>query len=127
MPIIAGTEMKVIALCMSDEGMPQTVDDRMKIADTAGERAGQKPHPGGEHLREDPLVQPVSVDNRFGVGFINAIERIVAAFPWHPHGLRAEQHLLRAAGAQVHEPDLHDHGDRQGAGRGNHQPHWTSA
>jgi cobalamin-dependent methionine synthase I len=33
MPIIAGTDMKVIALCMSDAGMPQTVDDRMRIAD----------------------------------------------------------------------------------------------
>ena len=34
MPIVAGTDMKVIALCMSDEGMPQTVDERLKIADT---------------------------------------------------------------------------------------------
>ena len=42
MPIIAGTDMKVVALCMSDAGMPQTVDDRMKIADTAGGRVGQK-------------------------------------------------------------------------------------
>ena len=33
MPIIAGTNMKVIALCMSDDCMPQTVDDRMKITD----------------------------------------------------------------------------------------------
>jgi cobalamin-dependent methionine synthase I len=33
MPIIANTDMKVIALCMSDAGMPQTVEDRMKIAD----------------------------------------------------------------------------------------------
>jgi 5-methyltetrahydrofolate--homocysteine methyltransferase len=32
-PIIAGTDYKVIALCMSDEGMPQTVDDRLRIAD----------------------------------------------------------------------------------------------
>ena len=32
-PIIAGTDMKVIALCMSDEGMPETVEDRLKIAD----------------------------------------------------------------------------------------------
>ena len=29
----------------------------------------------------DPLVQPVSVDKTFGVGFINAIAKIVAAFP----------------------------------------------
>lgn len=33
MPIVAGTDMKVIALCMRDEGMPQTVDDRLKIAE----------------------------------------------------------------------------------------------
>jgi len=33
MPIIAGTDLKVIALCMSDDGMPETVDDRLKIAD----------------------------------------------------------------------------------------------
>ena len=32
MPVIASTDMKVIALCMSDEGMPETTDDRMKIA-----------------------------------------------------------------------------------------------
>jgi cobalamin-dependent methionine synthase I len=34
-----------------------------------------------ENIFVDPLVQPVSVDNTFGVEFINAIERIVAAFP----------------------------------------------
>ena len=33
MPIVADTDMKVITLCMSDADMPQTVDDRMKIAD----------------------------------------------------------------------------------------------
>ena len=33
MPIVADTDMKVIALCMSDSGMPQTVGDRMRIAD----------------------------------------------------------------------------------------------
>ena len=33
MPIVAGTDLKVVALCMSDEGMPETTDDRMAIAD----------------------------------------------------------------------------------------------
>ena len=33
LPIVAGTDLKVVALCMSDEGMPKTVEDRMKIAD----------------------------------------------------------------------------------------------
>jgi 5-methyltetrahydrofolate--homocysteine methyltransferase len=80
MPIIAGTQMKVIALCMSDEGMPQTVDDRMRIADTLVNELVKNNIPV-ENIFVDPLVQPVSVDNTFGMGFINAIDRIVAAFP----------------------------------------------
>ena len=79
MPIIAGTEMKVIALCMSDAGMPQTVDDRMKIADTLINGL-LKNNIKMENIFVDPLVQPVSVDKTFGVGFINAIERIVTTF-----------------------------------------------
>ena len=80
MPIIAGTDMKVIALCMSDAGMPQTVDDRMKIAD---ELVGGlvKNNVKLENIFVDPLVQPVSVVNTFGVEFINAIEKIVETFP----------------------------------------------
>ncbi len=79
MPIIAGTDMKVVALCMSDAGMPQTVDDRMKIADTlVGGLV--KNNVKIENIFVDPLVQPLSVDKTFGVEFINTIERIVATF-----------------------------------------------
>ena len=80
LPIIAGTDMKVIALCMSDSGMPQTVADRMAIAD---ELVGGllKSNVAVENIFVDPLVQPVSVNNSFGVEFINAIEQIVKAFP----------------------------------------------
>jgi 5-methyltetrahydrofolate--homocysteine methyltransferase len=79
LPVIAGTELKVIALCMSDEGMPQTVADRLKIADGLVNGLLQK------HIRigdifVDPLVQPVSVDNRFGVAFLDAIEQIMDRF-----------------------------------------------
>jgi 5-methyltetrahydrofolate--homocysteine methyltransferase len=80
MPIVAGTDMKVIALCMSDAGMPKTVDDRMKIAD---ELVGGliKNNVAMENIFVDPLVQPLSVDGTFGVEFINTIEKIVAIFP----------------------------------------------
>ncbi|MBC2741838.1 MAG: methyltetrahydrofolate cobalamin methyltransferase [Desulfosarcina sp.] len=80
MPIIAGTDMKVIALCMSDEGMPQAVDDRMKIADTLVNGL-LKNNVKMENIFVDPLVQPLSVNNTFGVEFINTIERIVTTFP----------------------------------------------
>lgn len=80
MPIIADTEMKVIALCMSDEGMPQTVGDRMKIAEKLV--AGlQENHIKLENIFIDPLVQPLSVNDAFGVEFINAIEKIMTAYP----------------------------------------------
>jgi len=58
MPIIAGTDMKTIALCMSDDGMPQSVDDRMRIADELVGGLVQNKIPV-ENIFVDPLVQPV--------------------------------------------------------------------
>jgi 5-methyltetrahydrofolate--homocysteine methyltransferase len=80
MPIIAGTDLKVIALCMSDAGMPKTVEDRMKIAD---ELVGglTENHIPVENIYVDPLVQPLSVNETFGIEFVSAIERIVTTFP----------------------------------------------
>jgi 5-methyltetrahydrofolate--homocysteine methyltransferase len=79
MPILTGTDLKVVALCMSDKGMPQTVADRLTIA---GELVGGLLKNGVklENIFVDPLVQPVSVNNTFGVEFINAIEQIVNRF-----------------------------------------------
>jgi len=79
MPIIAGTDLKVVALCMSDEGMPETTADRMKIADKLVNGLIQNKIPL-ENIYVDPLVQPVSTNNDFGVEFINAIEQIVKTF-----------------------------------------------
>ena len=80
LPIIAGTNIKVIALCMSDKGMPETVEDRLKIADTLVNGLIKNNVPV-ENIFVDPLVQPISVNNNFGVEFINAIEAIVQHFP----------------------------------------------
>jgi len=65
---------------MSDEGMPQKVDDRMKIADKLVNGLVQN-NVRVENIFVDPLVQPVSVDGRFGLEFINSIEKIRATFP----------------------------------------------
>ncbi len=80
MPIIAGTNLKVIALCMSDAGMPKTVEDRMKIADELVGGLTENNIPV-ENIYVDPLVQPLSVNESFGIEFVNAIERIVTTFP----------------------------------------------
>jgi 5-methyltetrahydrofolate--homocysteine methyltransferase len=79
MPIVAGTDLKVVALCMSDDGMPETTDDRMKIADKLVNGLLQNNVPV-ENIYVDPLVQPVSTNNDFGVEFLNAIEQIVTNY-----------------------------------------------
>jgi len=79
LPLVAGTDLKVVALCMSDEGMPETTDDRMRIADKLVNGLLQK-NVSIENIYVDPLVQPVSTDKMFGVEFLNAIEQIVTTF-----------------------------------------------
>jgi cobalamin-dependent methionine synthase I len=79
LPLVAGTDLKVVALCMSDEGMPETTDDRMRIADKLINALLQK-NVSVENIYVDPLVQPVSTNKMFGVEFLNAIEQIVTTF-----------------------------------------------
>ncbi|MGD8992645.1 MAG: methyltetrahydrofolate cobalamin methyltransferase [Desulfobacterales bacterium] len=80
LPIVADTDLKVIALCMSDKGMPQTVDERLAIADELVNNLIKK-NVALENIYVDPLVQPLSTDVRFGVEFLNSIERIMKTFP----------------------------------------------
>ena len=79
LPIVAGTDLKVVALCMSDEGMPETVDDRMKIADKLVNGLLQNNVPV-ENIYVDPLVQPVATNNQFGIEFLRAIEKVMTTF-----------------------------------------------
>jgi len=79
LPIVADSDMKVVALCMSDEGMPETADDRMTIAEKLVNGLVKKNVPL-ENIYVDPLVQPVSTNNMFGVEFLAAIERITETF-----------------------------------------------
>ena len=76
LPIVAGTDFKVVALCMSDAGMPETVEDRMKIADKLVNGLLQN-NVAVENIYVDPLVQPVATNNTYGVEFLNAVEKKV--------------------------------------------------
>jgi 5-methyltetrahydrofolate--homocysteine methyltransferase len=79
LPIVAGTDLKVVALCMSDAGMPETVDDRMAIADKLINGLLQK-NVALENIYVDPLVQPVATNGNYGMEFLKAIENIMTAF-----------------------------------------------
>ncbi len=79
MPIVAGTDLKVIALCMSDEGMPETTDARLEIADRLINGLVRNNVPL-ENIYVDPLVQPIATDQKFGVAFLEAIGEILSRF-----------------------------------------------
>ncbi|MBW1979778.1 MAG: methyltetrahydrofolate cobalamin methyltransferase [Deltaproteobacteria bacterium] len=79
LPILAGTDHKVVALCMSDQGMPETVEDRLAIADQLVNGLLQN-NVKMENIYVDPLVQPLSVNKDFGMEFLNAVEKIAATF-----------------------------------------------
>ncbi|EHQ88783.1 methyltetrahydrofolate cobalamin methyltransferase [Desulfosporosinus youngiae] len=78
-PIVAGTDLKVVALCMSDEGMPETMDARLRIAEKLIDGL-VKNNVALENIYVDPLVQPVSTNSTFAVEFINSVEAIMTRF-----------------------------------------------
>jgi len=79
LPLLAGTDLKVVALCMSDEGMPETANARMAIADRLVNALVQK-NVSIENIHVDPLVQPISTNILFGVEFVDTIERMGASY-----------------------------------------------
>lgn len=79
LPLVAGTDLKVVALCMSDKGMPETTDDRVKIAEKLINGLARNNVPI-ENIYVDPLVQPISTKDDFGDEFLNAVDVIMTEF-----------------------------------------------
>ena len=78
--VVAGADCMVIALCMSDEGTPMGVDDRVERAHRLVEHltgAGKKP----EEIIIDPCFFPVSADQANAPRLCEAIRRIRQELP----------------------------------------------
>jgi 5-methyltetrahydrofolate--homocysteine methyltransferase len=80
MPIVAGTDYKIVALCMSDAGMPETANARISIAEELVNNLVKNNIPL-ENIYVDPLVQPLSTNDNYGVEFLESIEIIMSRFP----------------------------------------------
>jgi len=80
MPLIAGSDYKVVALCMSDAGMPETADARISIAEELVNNLVKNNIPL-ENIYVDPLVQPLSTNDNYGTAFLESIEMIMSRFP----------------------------------------------
>ncbi len=76
LPLIGRYKAKVVALCMSDEGMPKTADERFDVATALIEKLREAGVPLDD-IYVDPLVMAVSTDSSFGIEFLRAVARIM--------------------------------------------------
>ena len=78
--LIKDYDTLVLALAMGDDGITKTTDDRFAVAKKLIEdicNAGVQP----EQIFLDPLIQPVSVQNDFGIIALQTIRRVKQQFP----------------------------------------------
>jgi 5-methyltetrahydrofolate--homocysteine methyltransferase len=79
-PLIQEHKPLVVGLCMDDRGMPDTAEDRVRIA---SDLIGKLTNDGVpiEDIYVDPVVTPVSTDTRYGMVVLDAVEAIMKEFP----------------------------------------------
>lgn len=80
LPLIGEFSTGIIALCMDDSGMPETVEDRLRVADSlVGKLTREGVALGDIYL--DPIIRPVGTGPHYGVVAIETIRRIKENYP----------------------------------------------
>ena len=79
-PLVKEYKAKIVALCIEDAGMPKTAEDRLRIATDLIQSLEQ------DGVRQcdiylDPLIKPLSTNDRYGVEVLDAIRLLKAKFP----------------------------------------------
>jgi cobalamin-dependent methionine synthase I len=80
LPLVVEYKTGIIALCMDDTGMPETVTDRVVIAERLIEKLTRE----GVALNDiyiDPMVRPIGTGSHYGVVAIETIRKVKAEFP----------------------------------------------
>ncbi len=80
LPLVAEHKCPVVALTSDEQGIPTTVEERLRIAGRIVAEAEKHGISRGD-IYFDPLVLPVSTDARNGIIFMDALQAIKAAFP----------------------------------------------
>jgi 5-methyltetrahydrofolate--homocysteine methyltransferase len=80
LPLLRGVDCKVVALLMSDEGLPKTVDDRMRNATFLIDKL-IKAGFGMDQIFVDPCVVPVASDPEGGKNFLASLPTIRGTWP----------------------------------------------
>jgi len=80
LPLIKRYQAKIIALCIEDVGMPETAQDRLRIArDLVAKLEAEGISQRDIYL--DPLVKPISAADKYGREVLESIRLISEAFP----------------------------------------------
>lgn len=79
LPVVKEHGAAVIGLCMDESGIPETAEDRLKVAGKIIERAG-KLGIGPEDVIVDPLALTMGADSSAGRIALDTIERVVEEF-----------------------------------------------
>lgn len=80
MPLAVQYNTSIIALCMDDKGMPETVDDRVIIAERLIEKLSKEGLPLDD-IYIDPMVRPIGTGSHYGIVAIETIRKVKTEFP----------------------------------------------
>lgn len=80
LPLVKKYKAKIVALCMDDSGMPNTAEERMKVARNLYTNLTEAGVPE-EDIYFDPLVKPISVANNAGLEVLDTVKLITQEFP----------------------------------------------
>lgn len=80
LPLVLKYKAKVVALCMDDQGMPETAVDRMRVVDHLFMSLCEAGVPE-EDIYFDPLVKPISTGDNAGMEVLETVELITRKYP----------------------------------------------
>jgi 5-methyltetrahydrofolate--homocysteine methyltransferase len=78
--VLVEKKIKVVVLCMDDQGIPKTVEERLTIA-TKLFKSLQEGGIPADHIYFDPLVLSVSVEPEAAVMALETIRKLRSKFP----------------------------------------------
>ena len=80
LPIISEHDIRIVALCMDDRGMPDTAAQRLEAANVLMDNLKGAGF-ADDDIFYDPLVKPMGVDDTSGMQVLETIEAIHEAYP----------------------------------------------
>lgn len=79
-PLVKEYGTKIVALCIEDNGMPKTQEDRLRIADNLVRKL-TKEGVALDDIYIDPLLKPVGTGDKNGIEVLEAVQRIMEEYP----------------------------------------------